>query len=218
MAEDALAFDVVVQPPPQPRPRSGERLVGQLDVLVVGGDQPRPDQQFDQPLVLDVGRKRYDGGRGCAPVRLPGWASRGAGARHGAVSAAWREPGGTSPRPTGRPRLGSLPSPGSPSTVSVRPSGAATSRAARATARQGPRLSLDLPHQQIDQARLQQQAGLTGRTLDRGSQVRVAHGAQADAARARPAGRSRDSPTARRAGLLAGRRPMAPRSAWRRGR
>ena len=44
--------------------------------------------------------------------------------------------------------------------------------------RQGAGLALDLPNQQVDQARLQQQADLAGRTLDGGSQVGVAHGAQ----------------------------------------
>ena len=44
--------------------------------------------------------------------------------------------------------------------------------------RQRPGLALDLPHQQIDQTRLQQQADLAGGTLDRGPQVALAHRAQ----------------------------------------
>ena len=44
--------------------------------------------------------------------------------------------------------------------------------------RQGAGLALDLPHQQIDQAGLQQQTGLAGGTLDRGTQVGFAHRAQ----------------------------------------
>ena len=38
--------------------------------------------------------------------------------------------------------------------------------------------ALDLAYQQVDQAGFEQQAGLAGRPLDRGSQVGVAHGAQ----------------------------------------
>ena len=43
---------------------------------------------------------------------------------------------------------------------------------------EGAGLACDLPYQQIDQARLQQQADLAGGTLDRGSQFAFAHGAQ----------------------------------------
>ena len=43
---------------------------------------------------------------------------------------------------------------------------------------QGTGLALDLPHQQIDQPRLQQQADLAGGALDRRPQVAFAHGAQ----------------------------------------
>ncbi len=44
--------------------------------------------------------------------------------------------------------------------------------------RQRPGLALDLPYQQIDQAGLQQQPDLAGRTLDCGAEVAFAHRAQ----------------------------------------
>ena len=37
---------------------------------------------------------------------------------------------------------------------------------------------LDVLHQQLDQARLEQQAGLVGRSLDRGAQVGFVHRSQ----------------------------------------
>ena len=55
MAQDALAFDVVVQPRLQAGPGAGERFVGQLDGVVVAGHQPGADEQLDELLVLGVG-------------------------------------------------------------------------------------------------------------------------------------------------------------------
>ena len=56
MTQDALAFDVVVEPPPQARPGAGDGLVRELHHSVVGRQQPRADEQLDELLVFGIGR------------------------------------------------------------------------------------------------------------------------------------------------------------------
>ena len=63
MAEDALPVDVVVEPAPEARPRSGQGLVGQLDDTVVAGQEASIDEQLDQVLVVGVGGERAPGHR-----------------------------------------------------------------------------------------------------------------------------------------------------------
>ena len=55
MAQDALALDVIVQPRLQARPRPGERLVCQLDGIIVARHQAGADEQLDELFVLVVG-------------------------------------------------------------------------------------------------------------------------------------------------------------------
>jgi hypothetical protein len=55
VAPDALPFDVVVQPAPQPGPRSGEGFVGELDDVLVADHEPGGDELLDNLLVLGVG-------------------------------------------------------------------------------------------------------------------------------------------------------------------
>ena len=55
MAQDALAFDVIVEPGPQAGPGTGEGLVRQLHHTVVARQQPRRDEALDELLVLRVG-------------------------------------------------------------------------------------------------------------------------------------------------------------------
>ena len=46
VTQDALAFDVVVEPAPQARPGAGHRLVRELHHSVVARHQPRADEQL----------------------------------------------------------------------------------------------------------------------------------------------------------------------------
>ena len=55
VAQDALAFDVVVQPVAEAGPGPGEGLVSQLDGGVVAGDEAGADQQLDELFVFGVG-------------------------------------------------------------------------------------------------------------------------------------------------------------------
>ena len=176
--QDALALDVVVQPGPQAGPGPGQRLVGQLDGVVVAGHQPGSDQQLDEPLVLGVGG---DGAAGDAAAHR--FAVRGGG--HQAqqqVAQQWPLLGGYLVVDL-LGRLGDRASDPTGGLVALDGERAALAPLPRLVQRvrqqrQRPGLALDLAHQQVDQARLQQQPGLAGRTLDRGPQVGVAHRAQ----------------------------------------
>ena len=176
--QDALALDVVVQPGPQAGPRPGQRFVGQLDGLVVAGHEPGSDQELDEPFMLGVGG---DGAAGDAAAHR--FTVRGGGHQAQEQVAQQRSLfggnlvihllGGLGDRatdPAGLP-------------IAVDGERAALAPLPRLVQcvrqqRQRPGLSLHLPHQQIDQAGLQQQADLTGRTLDRRPQVGFAHRAQ----------------------------------------
>ena len=191
VTEGAQAVDVVVDPAPQSGPRPGQRLVGELDGLVVAVTR-RARTSSSTSARLARRSRTVRRGRGCAPVRRAGRARPGAGAGRGASAAAPRAPGRRSLPPTGRPRRGCRRWPVARRRSACGPRGAATSRAARATAGGGSRLALDLADQQIDQTRLQQQPDLAGRTLDRGARSSPLIG-RAGAARARRGGRSRSA-------------------------
>ena len=178
VAADAMAFDVVVQPRLQPRPGAGERFMGQLDRVVVAGDQPGSDEQFDELLVFRVGS---NGAAGDAAAHR--FAFRRGG--HEAQEQVAQQ------RPLGRwylvvhllRRLGNRSSDPSGVLIPVDGERAAFAPLPRLVQgvrqqRQCARLALDLPYQQIDETRFQQETGLTGRTLDRGAKVAFEHGAQ----------------------------------------
>ena len=58
VAEDALAGGVLVEPRPQPRPSPGEGLVGELERVVLGRDQPGTDEQRDRRARVRVAEQR----------------------------------------------------------------------------------------------------------------------------------------------------------------
>ena len=68
VSQDALPLHVVVQPRLQPRPRAGQRLVGQLERFVVARYQSGVHEQPDEPLVIGTGRDHSQ--RHPAPHRL----------------------------------------------------------------------------------------------------------------------------------------------------
>ena len=55
VVQDPLAFDVVLQPAAEPRPRAGQRLVCDLDDAVVAGDQPGSDEPVDELVLGGMG-------------------------------------------------------------------------------------------------------------------------------------------------------------------
>ena len=58
VAQDAVTGGVLVEPRPQPRPRSGQRFVGELDGVLLGGDQPGADEQAEHPFAVGVAAER----------------------------------------------------------------------------------------------------------------------------------------------------------------
>ena len=55
VVQDPLAFDVVLQPAAESRPRAGQRLVCDLDEAVVAGDQPGSDEPVDELVLGGMG-------------------------------------------------------------------------------------------------------------------------------------------------------------------
>ena len=53
-----LAGDVVVEPRPEAGPRSGQRLVGDLEGVALGGDQPGTHEETDDPITTRVAEDR----------------------------------------------------------------------------------------------------------------------------------------------------------------
>ena len=70
VVQDALAFEVVVEPAAQPRPGAGQRFVGELDDAVVAGDQPRGHQQVDHRVVVGAGDDRAAAAAGCGRLAV----------------------------------------------------------------------------------------------------------------------------------------------------
>ncbi len=58
VAEHPLAGDVVVEPRPQAGPRSGQCLVGDLEGVALGGDQPGAHEETDDPIAARVAEDR----------------------------------------------------------------------------------------------------------------------------------------------------------------
>ena len=172
VAQDALALDVLVEPAPQARPGPGERLVGELDDAVVAGDQPGADQQLDEAA---RGRRRSPPGG--AGSRLRTGCPRGSGAtsRSSRSRSSGRWSAGTCVVEL-LGRLGDGAPDAAGGAVAVdgeRPPLAALPGGAQGVGqqRQGARLALDLPHQQVDQPRFEQQPGLVRRPLDGRPQI-----------------------------------------------
>ncbi len=155
-----------------------KRFVGQLDGVVVAGHQPGVDEQLDEPFVLGVGG---DGAAGDAAAHR--FAFRGGGHQAQEQVAQQRPLFGGNLVVHLLGRLGDRAADPTGVVVAIdgeRATLAPLPRLVQRVRQQRQRsgLALDLAHQQIDQARLQQQTDLAGRTLDRRPQVGFAHRAQ----------------------------------------
>ena len=177
MLEDPLPLDVLVQPSAQSGPFTGQRLVRDLHVALVAAEQPRVHELFDEPVVClvqrqlaarDAGADRpavVAGGHQAeqhvaqvSPLALvePDVETLG-GLRHGVL-----DPAGA-PVALDRERGSLTPFPGLPEGVREQ--------------RQRAGLAVDVADQQVDQARLEAEAGVPRRPLDGRPQVLLAHGA-----------------------------------------
>jgi hypothetical protein len=58
VAQDALALEVVVEPPAQPGPRPREGLVREVEHVGVRRHQPGPHEALDEVLVRCISRDR----------------------------------------------------------------------------------------------------------------------------------------------------------------
>ena len=146
------------------------RLVGDLDVAVVAGDQPGGYEEVDQPLVAGLLREQPSRHAVPALVRL----------RHRSYQAQQQVAQdlsllGIDPRVHVSADLATAPrippEAGYPATVTCAPHAAASLAQGVRHSGSAPAVALDLADEQVDQSGLDQQPGLTGRSLDGGSQV-----------------------------------------------
>ena len=178
VVQDPLALHVVVEPPAQARPLSGQGLVGEGDVAVVAGEQPRPHQQLDESLLLGTGHDPVPGDadpRGLA-LGTGGHQSHEQVAelvalleRHVDV----HRLGGLRDRATHTPG-GEVPVDGEGATFAPVP------RLHQRVRQQGEGAGLvqDLAEQEVDQPGFDEEPRLPGRPLDRGPQPGGVHGVE----------------------------------------
>ena len=142
VAEDPLAVDVVVEPAAQTWPGPGQRFVGQLDHVAVGGHQAGRDQLLDQPSRGRHRRPRRAAAHEHGPVHRSGSERRGGGGGRAGAAAVRRAAARRDPPRCGPPRRGRRRSCGSRRRSASGPRAPARSGAARGKAGGGLRVHL----------------------------------------------------------------------------
>ena len=180
----AQTFTIVVEPPPQPRPFADQCFVGDLDGVIVDGDQT-PVSKVAQHLVDGVGiGARHELGAGHAPPGVLrafpqlGEPQEDAAARSAvAVQSATRS---TRSRRCERSRCVRRLNRDIPRASTLCRSGVATSRATRETATATTRVRGEVAQDDVDEPRLDRQPGDLGRRLDRPPKFVLVHLPQQD--------------------------------------
>ncbi len=175
VAQDSLALDVLVEPAPQAGPGPRQRLVGELDHTVVAGDEPGSYEQLDELIALGVGSHGSAGHP--ESERLP----VGARCYQAQQQVAQQRPllgGNLLVERLGRlghrtadAAGGAIAVHGERSSLAALPGRAQGMRQQR----EGTRCVLHVLHQKLDQAGLEQEPGLMGRSLDGRPQIGLAH-------------------------------------------
>jgi hypothetical protein len=176
--EDALPFDVVVQPGPEPRPGAGQCFVCKLQDPVVTGHQPSCYQQIDQTSLRgitdhlppgDPAGHRFTIHTRChqPEQRVPQQVALiGCGTRVHLLRRLGHRTTDSAGRLISRHRQRA--------TFATKPGFAQCVRQEWKCAG----LALHLAYEEVYESRLYYEAGLAGRSLDRGAQIVVRHGSE----------------------------------------